>query len=412
MNTGESYMANLTYNAEILFRTMEDYEYWSSLLALSREAYNRCANILDSNNIHIDLQSVHKAVYDILREEYPTIPSQAVIKIYKECISAFRSIKSNGHKNHKIPEKTGLSMRLDKRLYSKFSRNSIALCSSKSCRRAVADIVGYDRLETLFAKYTTADPLIFKRDGRFFLAITFNVPDVPLQNDTCIGLDMGERRFTISSDGIMFHDKEYNKRRRKLRYLKRCLQKKGTKSAHRHSHKLSIKEQNQSTDMCQNIANAILRSTSASIIVMEDLSGIKQKTAKTKEGFKRKSHNRRMYQIPFYKFKQILSYKAPLFGKTVETVSPFLTSQTDCTTGKKEGTRKNRRFYCKNGTVLDADWNAAINIAQKSKHPSSFKMPLDGALRTWKAGCMSATQSYVSPIATNGCYGALQAHTL
>lgn len=412
MNTGESYMANLTYNAEIRFRTMEDYEYWSSLLALSREAYNRCANILDSNNIHIDLQSVHKAVYDILREEYPTIPSQAVIKIYKECISAFRSIKSNGHKNHKIPEKTGLSMRLDKRLYSKFSRNSIALCSSKSCRRAVADIVGYDRLDSLFIKYTTADPLIFKRDGRFFLAITFNVPDVPLQNDTCIGLDMGERRFVISSEGVMFHDKEYNKRRRKLRYLKRCLQKKCTKSAHRHSNKLSIKEQNQSTDMCQNIANAILQSTSASIIVMEDLSSIKQKTAKTKEGFKRKSHNRRIYQIPFYKFKQILSYKAPLFGKTVETVSPFLTSQTDCTTGKKEGTRKNRRFYCKNGTVLDADWNAAINIAQKSKHPSSFKMPLDGALRTWKAGCVSATQSYVSPIATNGCSGALQAHTL
>lgn len=405
-------MANLTYNAEIRFRTMEDHEYWSSLLALSREAYNMCANILDSNNIHIDLQSVHKAVYGILREEYPNIPSQAVIKIYKECISAFRSIKSNGHKNHKIPEKTGLSMRLDKRLYSKFSRNSIAVCSGKSCRRAVADIVGYDRLETLFAKYTTADPLIFKRDGRFFLAITFNVPDVPLQNDTCVGLDMGERRFVISSDGIMFHDKEYNKRRRKLRYLKRCLQKKGSKSAIRHSRKLSNKEQTQSTDMCQKIANAVLQSTSASIIVMEDLSGIKQKTSKTKEGFKRKSHNRRMSQIPFYKFKQILSYKAPLYGKAVETVSPFMTSQTDCTTGKKEGTRKNRRFYCKNSTVLDADWNAAINIARKSKHPSSFKMPLDGALRTWKAGCKSATQSYVSPIATIGCSGALQAHTL
>lgn len=405
-------MATLTYNAEIRFRTTEDHEYWSSLLALSREAYNRCANILESNNIHLDLRSVHKAVYDILREEYPAIPSQGVIKIYKECISAFRSIKSNGHKNHKIPEKTGLSMRLDKRLYSKFSRNSIVLCSGKSCRRAVADIVGYDRLESLFGRYTTADPLIFKRDGRFFLAITFNVPDVPLQDDNCIGLDMGERRFAISSEGVMFHDKEYNKRRRKLRYLKRCLQKKGTKSAHRHYRKLSTREQNQSTDMCQKIANAVLQSTPASIIVIEDLSGIKQKTSKNKKGFKRKSHNRRMYQIPFYKFKQILSYKAPLFGKTVETVSPFLTSQTDCTTGKKEGTRKNRRFYCKNGTVLDADWNAAINIARKSKHPSSFKMPLDGALITWKAGCMSTTQSYVSHRAANGCYGALQAHTL
>ncbi|MCQ2210085.1 MAG: RNA-guided endonuclease TnpB family protein [Paludibacteraceae bacterium] len=283
---------------------------------------------------------------------------------------------------------------MDKRLYSKFNRKTIALCSGKSCRRAVADIVGYDRLDSLFVQYTTDDPLIFMRNGRFFLAITFNVPDVPLYDDNCIGLDMGERRFAISSEGVMFHDKEYNKRRRKLRYLKRCLQKKGTKSANRHSRKLSIKEQNQSTDMCQKIANAVIQSTPASIVVMEDLSGIKQKTAKTNKGFKRKSHNRRMYQIPFYKFKQILSYKALLNGKRVETVSPFLTSQTDCTTGKKEGTRKNRRFYCKNGTVLDADWNAAINIAQKSKHPSSFKMPLDGALRTWKAGCMAALVHY------------------
>ena len=79
-------------------------------------------------------------------------------------------------------------------------------------------------------------------------------------------------------------------------------------------------------------------------------------------------------------------------------------------TGKKEGTRKNRRFYCMNGTVLDADWNAAINIARKSKHPSSFKMPLDGALSTWKAGCKSTTQSYISlPAATTG---AVQAHAL
>ncbi|MBO6030018.1 MAG: transposase, partial [Prevotella sp.] len=263
---------------------------------------------------------------------------------------------------------------------------------------------------SLFVQYTTADPLIFMRDGRFFLAITFNVPDVPLYGDNCIGLDMGERRFAISSDGIMFHDMEYNMRRRKLRYLKRCLQKKGTKSARRHFSKLSIKEQNQSTDMCRKIANAVIQSTSASIIVMEDLSGIKQKTSKSKEGFKRKSHNRRMSQIPFYKFKQILSYKAPLYGKTVETVSPFMTSQTDCITGKKDGIRKNRRFYCKNGTILDADWNAAINIARKSKHPSSFKIPLDGALRTWKAGCKSTTQSCINlPAETTG---AVQAHAL
>lgn len=409
MNTGES-MCTITYNAELRFKDMADQEYWSSLIEVARLAYNECANILDSNKIHLDLKSVHNAVYYILREDFPTIPSQGIIKIYKECISAFRSINSNGHIEHKIPTKKNLSMRLDKRLYSKMSIDGISLCSEKSNRRAVAEIVKFPRLIELFKKYPVQDPIIFKREGKFFLSIPFEVPEIPTQNDTCIGVDLGERRFAITSDGIMFNDKEYNARRRKLRYLKRCLHKKGTKSARRHKGKLSIKEMNQSTDMCYKVANAIIGSTNNSFIILEDLSNIKKNTSKSKEGFKKKNHNRRLGQVPFYKFKQILSYKALLNGKRVETVSPFMTSQTDCTTGKKEGTRKNRRFYCKNGTVLDADWNGAVNIAQKSKHPFSFKMPIDGTLRTWKAGCKSTSQSYISlPLETSG---AVQAHRL
>jgi IS605 OrfB family transposase len=349
-------------------------------------------------------------VYYILREDFPTIPSQGIIKIYKECISAFRSINSNGHIEHKIPAKKNLSMRLDKRLYSKMSIDGISLCSEKSNRRAVAEIVKFPRLIELFKKFPTQDPLIFMRDGKFYLSIPFDVPEIPVQNDNCIGVDLGERRFAITSDGILFNDKEYNARRRKLRYLKRCLQKKGTKSARRHKGKLSIKEMNQSTDMCYKVANAIIDSTTDSFIIIEDLSNIKKNTSKSKEGFKKKNHNRRIGQVPFYKFKQILSYKALLNGKRVETVSPFMTSQTDCTTGKKDGTRKNRRFYCKNGTVLDADWNGAVNIARKSKHPFSFKIPLDGTLRTWKAGCKSTTQSYISLPAET--MGAVQAHAL
>ena len=408
MNTGES-MCTITYNAELQFKDKGDQEYWSNLLDVSRLAYNECANILDSNNVHLDLQSVHNSVYYTLREHFPTIPSQGIIKIYKECISAFRSINSTGHIEHKIPTKKNMSMRLDKRLYSKMSINGISLCSGKSNRRAIAELVKFPRLVELFKHYPTHDPLIFKRGNTFYLSIPFEVPEIPLQNDTCIGVDMGERRFAITSDGLMLNDKEYNARRRKIRYLKRCLQKKGTKSAIRHKRNLSHKEQNQSMDMCNYIANAIIASTDASIIVLEDLSNIKKKTSKSKEGFKKKSHNRRISQIPFYKFKQILSYKALLKGKRVETVSPAMTSQIDCTTGKKDGIRKNRRFYCKNGIVLDSDWNAAINIAQKSKHPFSFSTPYDGSLRTWRAGCMSATQSYYkSPMATSG---ALQAHS-
>ena len=379
-------MSVITYNAELKFKEKQDQEYWSKILDLSRHAYNKCSYIIESQKIHLDLRSVHHAVYYPLREEFPTIPAQGTIRVYKECLAAFRSIKSNGHIKHKVPKKKNCSMRLDKRLYSNFGVDGISLCSEKSNHRAKAELVRFPRLVELFEKYPTKDPLIFKKKNRLFLSIPFEVPDSELQNDRCIGVDLGERRFAVTSDGIMFNDKEYNARRRKLRYLKRCLQKKKTKSARKRKRKLSAKERNQSTDMCRKMANAILSSTNASYIILEDLSKIKQKTSRTKSGFKKTNHNRRMGLVPFYKFKQILSYKALLHGKNVETVSSYMTSQTDCTTGKIDGVRRNRRFYSKNGVVLDADWNGAINIAQKSKHPFSFVVPLDGTIRTWKCG--------------------------
>ena len=400
----------ITYNAEMVFPNEECRSHFMELLEQARDAYNECAKIIYDSSIPLDIKSVHNAVYSHIRSSYPKLTSNAVIALYRDVMGAIRSVKSNKHEDAKIPEKTHLNHKLNRYLYNRLTAEGIWLTTNTKRIRSHITFKTYPRLQEMFRHYVPGDPTIFLREGKFYMSIPFKVPEIPIQNDTCIGIDMGERRFAITSDGLMFNDKKYNARRRKIRYLKRCLQKKGTKSAHRHFRKLSIKERNQSTDMCRKIANAVIQSTPASIIVMEDLSGIKQMTSKSKEGFKRKSHNRKLHQIPFYKFKQILSYKALLHGKRVETVSPFMTSQTDCTTGKKEGTRKNRRFYCKNGTVLDADWNAAINIARKSKHPSSFKMPLDGALRTWEAGWESTTQSYISlPVVTTG---AVQAHTL
>ena len=83
-------------------------------------------------------------------------------------------------------------------------------------------------------------------------------------------------------------------------------------------------------------------------------------------------------------FRTILTYKATLYGKEVKTVSPVYTSQIDCTTNKRDGKRKGCRYYSAKGYVLDADWNAAINIknrAENIKHLISYnKLPLDGCL--------------------------------
>lgn len=406
MKQGERY---ITYNAEMVFPSDDCRKHFGTLLEQSRRAYNECTRIICEKSVPLDIKNVHNAVYTAIRNNFPVLTSNAVIAIYRTVIGSIRSMRSNGHKNAKIPEKTQLSHKLNRFLYSHLTINGIMLTTNTKRIRSHITFKTYPKLAEMFKKYIPGDPTIFMRNGKSYMAIPFKVPEIPIPNNNCIGVDLGERRFAITSDGIIFNDKEYNARRRKLRYLKRCLQKKGTKSARRHKRKLSVKERNQSTDMCRRMANAIVESTDASIIVIEDLSGIKKKTSKTKKGIKKTDHNRRMAQVPFYKFKQILSYKALLAKKRVETVSPYMTSQIDCTTGKKDGVRKNRRFYCTNGRVLDADWNGAVNIARKSKHPFSFKMPIDGALRTWRAGRVSTAQSYISlPMKTQR---ALQAHS-
>ena len=96
---------HITYNVELIFPSRSDRDYWSELMDASMKAYNLCSNIVNSNNIKLGLNEIHKATYSILREEFPIIPSQGVIKIYKDVLSAYRSIRSNKHKNVKIATK-------------------------------------------------------------------------------------------------------------------------------------------------------------------------------------------------------------------------------------------------------------------------------------------------------------------
>ena len=374
-------MATITYNIELQFDSMDDLNYWHNTLLVSQQAYNACVKYIIENNVPLHLQKVHEAVYGWMRTDFPSLPAQGVIRIYKEVISALRSIRKNKHKNAKLPERVNLSMRLDKRLYANLNSEGISLTSATRNKRTRVYFKLYEKVKDLFNKYVISDPLLFERDGRLFISLPFNVPEVPTTNTDVLGVDLGIKRFITTSDGKVFIDKEFNARKRKLRYLKRCLQSKGTKSAKRHLRKLSKKERNNNKVQAYKAVNALLASSTASTIVIEDLSKIKTKTARTKDGWKRKRHNNRIAQVPFYKFKEILAYKATLVGRQVESVSPTYTSQMDCRTNKRDGIRNGCRYICNDGLILDADWNAAINIANRyRKHPLT-SLPKDGQLK-------------------------------
>lgn len=222
------------------------------------------------------------------------------------------------------------------------------------------------------------DPLIFMKNNEIWISITFNVPSKPVTEESFLGVDLGIRRIFTTSDGLSYKGKELNGLKRKIRYNRRKLQSKGTKSAKRKLKKLAHREKNVNKNYTHLICNKLLE-TDKSVIVLEDLKGIKQKTSKFENGRKRNKHNNRISQVPLFMIKEVLTYKATHVGKRVESVSPSYTSQIDSMTGKRDGQRKGCRYYSSNGIVYDADWNAAINIKNR-KHSTSSRVPLDGTL--------------------------------
>lgn len=391
-----------TYNI-LLKPDAQTAEYWKTILETARDAFNHCAKRMVETKSPLSLKAIHALCYAETREMFPTLSSQMVIKCEQAAASALKSIRSNRHRNTETPVRRSLSMTLDKRLYGVINTEGITLTGPVRGKRVTVPFSLYEKAGQMLRTFKACDPTLFMRDGRFFLSVPFEVPEKPCVNDDCIGVDLGMRRLFVTSDGVAFRDATYADRRRKVRYLKSNLQSKKSRGSKRLLRKLRRRERNLSKDMCHRAANALVASTGAGVIVMEDLSRIKGNTSKAKDGHKRKRHNSAMSQVPFYMFRKIVEHKAQLAGKRVETVSPTYTSQTDSRTGQRNGERRGRRYICSDGTVLDSDWNAAINIAQRANHPVSKNLPVDGRLSFLSGRAQStvhtpkASKSYGKP---------------
>jgi len=373
----------ITYNVKI---ACDDDSYGSAMstLKIHDKMWNDVSEFLFNNYQETQkisgLKDTHNKLYYGLREKYPESPSQVVIKAIKHPISTFHSIKSNNclEELESAPIKKRPSMQLDKRIFRMIADDEFSMTTIDGRKKFKIEL--YDKFNELFSRHKMCDPRIFERKGQLWLSVTFELPTPTVIEGSCVGVDLGIKRFATTSTGKSFNDKKASAKKRISRYNKRQLQKnKGSSSARHKLKKSNGKQTNQNKQMCHKIANKILKEK-ANIIVLEDLSGIKLK----KKGKMRKSFNNRNSQVPYYMFKQILSYKALSVGKRVETVNPYMTSQDDYR-GVKKGKRKGCRYYTSDGIVFDADFNAAINIAQRysvvnDKLPVSFKEPLDGTL--------------------------------
>ena len=337
-----------------------------SLLEILRAAtfcWNECSKArfnLQKNSI----VELHAIFYNTFRKSQPKIPSQIVISSERSIVGSFASIKSNKHKINKPPVRKKLTLQLDKRIYS-YKDGIFSIISLE--KRVKCKPYIYPKLQEMLNLYKFGDPKIFEKNGDIWISFVFDVPTSESKSRMALGVDLGCRINAATSEGNLFVDKKFNGRKRKLRFLKRQLQSakdKGSKTAKRHLKKIRHKEANINRDFTHKLSNKILK-TKANIIVLENLKSIKVK--------KNKYQNKnRISQVPLYELKRILTYKAPLVGKTVIEVCPKWSSQIDSQSGLKDGERRGRRYYSKSGLIYDSDINAAINIAKFSKLPVSL----------------------------------------
>ena len=357
----------ITYNAEIIGMP-KDMKLIMDLMEEYHIVVNKASKLQFQQKLN-SITKLHNGFYYIARNEHKGFPSQMVIRAEMESLASYKSIKSNKHKLIKPFEKKNLSVRLDKRLYSKTDDKTKIRITTKE-RKKEFEIKLYPKLQTLMDKYEYVDPLLFVKNNKLMIGLTFDSAKEMQKESLCLGVDLGIRRVAACSDGRLIIDKKFNAEKRKLRYNKRQLQSKGTKSARKHLKKAKHKERNKNKNQTHLVVNKILK-TDANIISLENLKGIKAKKYK-------KQNKNAISQVPFFELRRILTYKAENMGKHVCLVSPAYTSQIDNVSGIKEGERKGCRFYAKSGLIYDADINAAINIARRSKHPISIGNFLDG----------------------------------
>jgi len=379
----------VTYNIKLSTKCQEDYDLLHNTMLEYQKVWNYLSYYTFKTK-NINKKIIHDDNYHKCRKLFPDCPSQIIIRAKDSVYSTYKTAMSNKHL-HKMDEPAemkNLAVRLDKRIYT-FLENKIKLTTIG--KRIVCGFSPYPKFQYLLSTYALCDPLIFLKDGQFWLSASFEIPTPIHIENGYLGVDLGERRIITTSEGKAVIDKHFLKNKRKLRYQKRMLNSKckttHSSSAKKKLKKLKRKERNQNKNLCHHLANDILK-TSANTIVLEDLSSLKKNKLGKKNYKSSKSSKNRLAQMPFYVLLEILSYKALLKGKKVVTVDPAYTSQNDYRVIER-GERKGCRYYASDGKVLDADWNAAINIAKKYsqkkeakgiKHPISFSFPFDGKL--------------------------------
>jgi IS605 OrfB family transposase len=171
-----------------------------------------------------------------------------------------------------------------------------------------------------------------------------------------LGVDLNINKTAVVSNNTFFHSRAIRNVRGRYAYNRQRLQAAGTRSAKRHLKRLSGRERRFQTDVNHCISKAIA-SMECDAVALEDLNVRKERRLGRK-------FNKMLGGWAFGQLGRFTEYKLEDRGKYYLEGPPEYTSQ-NCSDCGNLGIRKKHDFRCPScGFSLDADLNAARNIAQ------------------------------------------------
>jgi putative transposase len=313
---------------------------------------NTCYELEELNKYKL-----HHVTYPVLRKEFKLPAQLAVIANKYACSNVKGVIKKKGNK----PKFNGKSIHYDSRSCTiKINQKIVSLLTLQGRIKIKIEIPKY------FKKYMSwkikESNLIKCKDGRYRLMISvekeFSKSNL---NGKKIGIDRGINNFIATSDGWIYESDKIWKIKKKYVRLRSVLQSKGTRSAKRHLKKIRGREKRFMRDVNHSVTKTLVESVKKNgVIVIEKLTGIRNAKYRHEQNWKFSNWG-------FYQFEEFLKYKAEENSIEVVYINPKNTSK-ECSkcNNLEKGQRKGSIFKCKAcGTIINADFNASINILNR-----------------------------------------------
>ena len=339
-------------------------------LRATMERFNEAANWLAGKALERKLANkfaLQKLYYQDLRSRFD-LSAQMAIRCIAQVVEAY---KRDRKKRPKF--RPHASVPYDQRLMGFKGVDRVSLLTLEG--RVIVPFVMGKYQQERFTNAKGQTDLVLRKDGKWFLLVTVDVPDgTPTPTTDFIGVDLGVANIATTDAGQRYSGNQIENVRQKFHNQRRSLQKaaatkkqegKRPKNIRRKLKTVGCKEQRFRRDVNHTTSKQLVAKAKDTDkgIALEELKGIRDRTRF------RKPQRAKMSGWAFFQLRSFIEYKAQLAGVRVEVVDPKNTSRTcaECGHCEKSNRQSQDSFLCKQcGHQNHADINAARNIRARA----------------------------------------------